>query len=514
MATNHYAGNTWVDDGSSAPELGGQLLRPAERDEPDRDRDPHGADRHDPATRADGPDLRELVDAGSHRRGQGRGPDRHHARQRRPGRLPHAHRRPDPPAWQHRLRGQHLGRRPLGRGDRQGRPRLPAQTSARAPIRSRAASAAADGLTVQDKNAMLPIANPAPLLRKATRLPSGKVDSARLYVSGAGYYDMTVNGRALTTDGRRRSARRVEQAAARVRPGHLRPHGLLRHLRRHPARRRRRRQRPGRRARPWLVRRHHPAGVVLAARPLRRRAAPAREARRHVPRRQDAHRRLRRRPGRPPTGRPRSTPSTAARSTTPRAPSSSATGAATATGPGRDWQPASLMLEPGSCSGPQPTCHGVLPPLASQRPAGFRAGAAARPRGRAGAGQPGQGPGRDHRDASPAPACGSWTSGRSSPAFPSSTCGVRRRAGVTAAHARRQQRLAAPARPHRRSSSTRRTTSTTPTCRRTTTRSAGRHGRRGSREFSHWGFRYMEIRNLEAVLGREPDLAATPAASA
>ncbi|MFC9535984.1 family 78 glycoside hydrolase catalytic domain [Streptomyces sp. NPDC056975] len=59
-----------------------------------------------------------------------------------------------------------------------------------------------EGLTFVSKNAMLPIANPSALLRKPVTLPRGEITSARLYVSGAGCFTFTVNGKPLTVDGK------------------------------------------------------------------------------------------------------------------------------------------------------------------------------------------------------------------------------------------------------------------------------------------------------------------------
>ncbi|MFE7392532.1 family 78 glycoside hydrolase catalytic domain [Streptomyces sp. NPDC057582] len=58
------------------------------------------------------------------------------------------------------------------------------------------------GLTFVGKNAMLPIANPSALLRKSVTLPRGEISSARLYISGAGSFTFSVNGEPLTTDGK------------------------------------------------------------------------------------------------------------------------------------------------------------------------------------------------------------------------------------------------------------------------------------------------------------------------
>lgn len=68
-----------------------------------------------------------------------------------------------------------------------------------------------DGLTfppknpyIPGKNAVLPIANPAPLLRRAFTLPRGRhIARARLHLSAAGNVTCTVNGDPLTVDGRR-----------------------------------------------------------------------------------------------------------------------------------------------------------------------------------------------------------------------------------------------------------------------------------------------------------------------
>ncbi|MFE7331835.1 family 78 glycoside hydrolase catalytic domain [Streptomyces sp. NPDC057565] len=60
-----------------------------------------------------------------------------------------------------------------------------------------------DGLTFVSKNAMLPIANPSALLRKSVVLPGGRISSARLYISGAGCFTFTVNDQSLTVDGKK-----------------------------------------------------------------------------------------------------------------------------------------------------------------------------------------------------------------------------------------------------------------------------------------------------------------------
>ncbi|MFM9702669.1 family 78 glycoside hydrolase catalytic domain [Streptomyces galilaeus] len=67
-----------------------------------------------------------------------------------------------------------------------------------------------DGLTfppknpyIPGRNAVLPIANPAPVLRRAFTLPRGRhIATARLYLSAAGNVTFTVNGDPITVDGR------------------------------------------------------------------------------------------------------------------------------------------------------------------------------------------------------------------------------------------------------------------------------------------------------------------------
>lgn len=67
-----------------------------------------------------------------------------------------------------------------------------------------------DGLTfppknpyIPGRNAVLPIANPAPLLRRAFTLPRGRhIAKARLHLSAAGNVTLTVNGDPITIDGR------------------------------------------------------------------------------------------------------------------------------------------------------------------------------------------------------------------------------------------------------------------------------------------------------------------------
>ncbi|WP_460061048.1 family 78 glycoside hydrolase catalytic domain [Streptomyces sp. YKOK-I1] len=55
---------------------------------------------------------------------------------------------------------------------------------------------------IPSKNAILPLANPAPVLRRAFTLPRGRrIAGARLYLSAAGNVTLTVNGGPLTVDG-------------------------------------------------------------------------------------------------------------------------------------------------------------------------------------------------------------------------------------------------------------------------------------------------------------------------
>ncbi|MFF2128276.1 family 78 glycoside hydrolase catalytic domain [Streptomyces olivochromogenes] len=57
---------------------------------------------------------------------------------------------------------------------------------------------------IPGRNAVLPIANPAPLLRRSFTLPHGRrIDRARLHLSAAGNVTLTVNGDSLTVDGKR-----------------------------------------------------------------------------------------------------------------------------------------------------------------------------------------------------------------------------------------------------------------------------------------------------------------------
>ena len=71
-----------------------------------------------------------------------------------------------------------------------------------------------DGLTfpprnsyIPARNVMLPMANPAPLLRRTLTLPRGRrIERARLHLSAAGNVSFTVNGDPLTTDGKRAAA--------------------------------------------------------------------------------------------------------------------------------------------------------------------------------------------------------------------------------------------------------------------------------------------------------------------
>ncbi|MFF8022052.1 family 78 glycoside hydrolase catalytic domain [Streptomyces sp. NPDC007896] len=57
---------------------------------------------------------------------------------------------------------------------------------------------------IPSKNSVLPIANPAPVLRRAFTLPRGRrIAKARLHLSAAGNVTFTVNGAPITVDGRR-----------------------------------------------------------------------------------------------------------------------------------------------------------------------------------------------------------------------------------------------------------------------------------------------------------------------
>ncbi|GAA3841518.1 hypothetical protein GCM10022403_087150 [Streptomyces coacervatus] len=63
---------------------------------------------------------------------------------------------------------------------------------------------------IPSKNSMLPIANPAPVLRRAFTLPRGRrIAKSRLHLSAAGNVSFTVNGAPLTVDGRRANAGRT-----------------------------------------------------------------------------------------------------------------------------------------------------------------------------------------------------------------------------------------------------------------------------------------------------------------
>ncbi|MGW1560866.1 family 78 glycoside hydrolase catalytic domain [Streptomyces sp. NPDC002144] len=74
-----------------------------------------------------------------------------------------------------------------------------------------------DGLTfppknpyIPAKNAILPIANPAPLLRRAFTLPRGRrITKARLHLSAAGNVTLTVNGEPITVDGKQATRERT-----------------------------------------------------------------------------------------------------------------------------------------------------------------------------------------------------------------------------------------------------------------------------------------------------------------
>ncbi|MEU1555099.1 family 78 glycoside hydrolase catalytic domain [Streptomyces scabiei] len=63
---------------------------------------------------------------------------------------------------------------------------------------------------IPSKNSMLPIASPAPVMRRAFTLPRGRrIARARLHLSAAGNVTFTVNSAPLTVDGRRANAGRT-----------------------------------------------------------------------------------------------------------------------------------------------------------------------------------------------------------------------------------------------------------------------------------------------------------------
>ncbi|NGN62590.1 family 78 glycoside hydrolase catalytic domain [Streptomyces sp. A7024] len=59
---------------------------------------------------------------------------------------------------------------------------------------------------VPAKNVVLPIANPAPLLRRSFTLPGKRIARARLHLSAAGNVTFTVNGDPITVDGKQAAA--------------------------------------------------------------------------------------------------------------------------------------------------------------------------------------------------------------------------------------------------------------------------------------------------------------------
>ncbi|MET9458872.1 alpha-L-rhamnosidase N-terminal domain-containing protein [Streptomyces canus] len=135
------------------------------------------------------------------------------------------------------------------------------------------------------KNAILPIANPAPLLRRAFTLPRARrVSKARLHLSAAGNVTFTVNGAPITVHGKQatREGTNVprlltDQSAydRTVLYDTFDVTALLRDGRENVV---------AELGRGWYG--VTASGVVLAACPLQRRTSPAREARR------DLHRRL------------------------------------------------------------------------------------------------------------------------------------------------------------------------------------------------------------------------------
>ena len=364
MVTNHYAGNTWVDDGSSAPNWGVNFYDPQSETNPTAT-----GTRTVPIATIPLPEQTGLTF-------DNWGTQDHAVEVKVEGMTVTT-----------RVNGVEVDSRTLT-GDqirRHGSIGFGANTSAvirsvevtgegardfRVDLRQGAnpfesGIGGSEGLTVQDKNAMLPIANPAPLLRKATRLPDGKVESARLYVSGAGYYDMTVNGRALAHD-ESDKPRLVSDQATYDRTVFYDTYDVTRHV--------------------------EDGDVNVLAAELGRgwygvttpqewywQLAPYVGAPRLRTKLVVTYRH-----GRTHTVVSDGSWQTADGPTTfDSVYSGEKYDAARAEElghwrgerywPGRDWQPASLMLEPGSCSGPLPACHGVLPALASQRPAGFRA---------------------------------------------------------------------------------------------------------------------------------------------
>ncbi|WP_425247932.1 family 78 glycoside hydrolase catalytic domain [Streptomyces sp. NEAU-NA10] len=63
---------------------------------------------------------------------------------------------------------------------------------------------------IPSKNSVLPIANPAPVLRRAFTLPRGRrIAQARLHLSAAGNVTFTVNGDPITVDGKRATGDRT-----------------------------------------------------------------------------------------------------------------------------------------------------------------------------------------------------------------------------------------------------------------------------------------------------------------
>ncbi|WP_405607770.1 family 78 glycoside hydrolase catalytic domain [Streptomyces sp. NBC_00076] len=63
---------------------------------------------------------------------------------------------------------------------------------------------------IPSKNSVLPIANPAPVLRRAFTLPRGRrIAKARLYLSAAGNVSFTVNGDPITVDGKQADRHRT-----------------------------------------------------------------------------------------------------------------------------------------------------------------------------------------------------------------------------------------------------------------------------------------------------------------
>lgn len=205
MTTLHYAGNTWVDDGTSEPDWG------VDHYDPQSETNPTATGvRSVPVATVDVPESTGLT--------PGSWADRDHTvvltahgttvttsvnGVRVDSRTLHGDQ-----IRRHGSIGFGSGSSAVVRTVRvegTGAPRFDVDlTTGANPFESGVGTSA--GLTFVAKNAMLPIANPAPLLRTAQPLPHGEVARARLYLSAAGNVVFTVNGEPLTTDGRQPAA--------------------------------------------------------------------------------------------------------------------------------------------------------------------------------------------------------------------------------------------------------------------------------------------------------------------